>query len=94
MPPNNFYVREDDIIKSVGRQVPVGGASDLVATSELPIVWKIFSEEKVSEAQLDVMFRSRSQVKWIVSLFDPNILVYDPKAHSTQNPSHSLCRRK
>ena len=94
MPPNNFYVREDDIIKSVGRQVPVGGASDLVAITELPIVWKIFSEEKVSEAQLDVMFRSRSQVKWIVSLFDPNILVHDPKTHSTQNFSHSLCSQK
>ena len=62
VPPNNFYVREDDIIKAVGRQVPVSGVSDSVAISQLPPVWKIFSEELVSEARLDEMFHNRSQV--------------------------------
>lgn len=62
VPPNNFYVREDDIVKAVGHQVSVGGVSDSVAISELPPVWKIFSEEKVSEARLDQMFHNRSQV--------------------------------
>ena len=59
MPPNNFYVQEDDIIKSVARQIPVGG----VSISGLPPVWKIFSEEKVSDSLLDEMFHNRSQVR-------------------------------
>ena len=54
---------EDDIIKSVGRQVPVGGISDHVAVSGPPPVWKIFSEEEVSEARLDEMFHNRSKVR-------------------------------
>ena len=63
MPPNNFYVQEDDIIKSVARQIPVGGVSDSLSISGLPPVWKIFSEEKVSDALLDEMFHNRSQVR-------------------------------
>ena len=63
VPPNNFYVQEDDIIKSVARQVPVGGVSDDLSISGFPPVWKIFSEEKVSDSLLDEMFQNRSQVR-------------------------------
>ena len=63
VPPNNFYVQEDDIIKSVARQVPVSGVSDSLSISGFPPVWKIFSEEKVSDSLLDEMFHNRSQVR-------------------------------
>ena len=60
-------------MQSVGRQVPVSGR---VGAVELPPVWKIFSEEKVSEAQLDQMFPNRSQVRRPLRAFKHSSLVY------------------
>ncbi len=60
--PVHFYLTESNKIRSIARQVPVDYTVNEMG-SNLPPVWKIFSESKFSDKELDTMFANRTETR-------------------------------
>eukprot|EP00095_Tigriopus_kingsejongensis_P003541 maker-scaffold106_size358372-snap-gene-2.30 protein:Tk03541 transcript:maker-scaffold106_size358372-snap-gene-2.30-mRNA-1 annotation:"prenylcysteine oxidase" len=66
--PNNFYLEHQDKINSISLLFPVNYKTGM----KVPQVWKIFSQSRLSDEELDRIFRTRSEVKVVDWLAYPD----------------------
>ena len=71
----NFFIDKLENLNSIGLLSPVSGPDPDKAASDLPLVWKIFSQTPLTDDDMDQLFESRRETKVVDWLAYPHYKV-------------------